>query len=259
MKSVRRRAAMLILPLIAVLLAGCGDAHQNSYQGWVEGVFVFVGPDEAGRVESLAVREGDAVAVGGMLFAVDAELQEADLRVAEAALNNARSAFERAQQLLKSGSGSQKAFDDAEANLREAEARANAARTRLTRRKLSSPVAGAVQQIYYRDGEMVPAGRAVISLIPPSNVKVRFYVPQAVLPTIAIGDPIAIACDGCENNIAGRVTFIAAAAEYTPPVIYSQEERSKLVFLVEARPENQGGLRVGQPVSVEIGPREAKR
>lgn len=259
MMVVRRRAVVLTLSLVAALLAGCGDARQSTYQGWVEGVFVFVGPDEAGRVENLAVREGDTVSEGAALFAVDAELQQADHRVAEAALNNARNAFERAQQLVKSGSGSQKSFDDAEANLREAEARSNAARTRLTRRKLSSPVAGSVQQIYYRQGEMVPAGRAVISLIPPGNVKVRFFVPQAVLPTIAIGDPIAIACDGCDKNIAGRITFIAAAAEYTPPVIYSQEERTKLVFLVEARPEQEGGLRVGQPVSVEIGAREAKR
>ena len=259
MMVVRHRAGMLLIALIAILLAGCGDARQSTYQGWVEGVFVFVGPDEPGRVDHLAVREGDVVAEGAALFAVDAELQQADLRVAEAALNNARNSFERAQQLLKSGSGSQKAFDDAEANLREGEARANAARTRLTRRKLSSPVAGAVQQIYYRQGEMVPAGRAVVSIIPPGNVKVRFFVPQAVLPTISLGDPISIACDGCETNFTGHISFIAAAAEYTPPVIYSQEERSKLVFLIEARPVDEGKLRVGQPVSVEIGARETKR
>jgi HlyD family secretion protein len=259
MKITRRLIALLVLPLFAALLAGCGDTRQDRYQGWVEGVFIFVGPDEAGRVENLVVREGDVVAEGAALFAVDPELQQADLRVAEAALNNARNAFERAQQLLKSGSGSQKAFDDAEANLREAEARANAARTRLTRRKLASPVAGAVQQIYYRQGEMVPAGRAVISIIPPGNVKVRFFVPQAVLPAIALGDPVSIACDGCEKNISGRISFISAVAEYTPPVIYSQEERSKLVFLVEARPDDASKLRVGQPVSAEIVPREAKR
>jgi HlyD family secretion protein len=257
--SVRQRAGLLAVPLIALLLGGCGEVERGTYQGCVEGVFVFVGPDEPGRVENLGVREGEVVTEGQALFAVDAELQQADLRVAEAALNNARNTFERAQQLLKSGSGSQKAFDDAEANLREAEARANAARTRLTRRKLTSPVAGAVQQIYYRDGEMVPAGRAVISIIPPGNVKVRLFVPQAVLPTISLGDPVSIACDGCESDIEGRISFIAAAAEYTPPVIYSQEERSKLVFLVEARPDDAERLRVGQPVSVELGSRTAKQ
>jgi HlyD family secretion protein len=254
-----RRTPVAVVLLIAAMLGGCSDAQRDSYQGWVEGVFVFVGPDEAGRVERLAAREGDAVSAGDTLFSVDAELQQADLRVAESVLQNARNAFERAQQLLKSGSGSQKAFDDAEANLREAEARANAARTRQTRRTLSSPVSGTVQQIYYREGEMVPAGRAVISIIPPGNVKVRFFVPQAVLPTISIGDPVAIACDGCETDIAGRITFIAAAAEYTPPVIYSQEERSKLVFLVEARPDSPENLRLGQPVSVTLALRESNQ
>jgi HlyD family secretion protein len=202
----------------------------------------------------MEVREGDVVKTDMFLFSVDAELQQADLRVAEAALTNAQNAFERAQQLLKSGSGSQKAFDDAQANLREADARAKAARTRLARRELSSPVNGAVQQIYYRPGEMVPAGKAVLSILPPGNVKVRFFVQQAVLPTIKLGDTVRVRCDGCPNDIAARISFIASSAEFTPPVIFSEEERGKLVFLIEALPEKPGALRVGQPVSVTLVP-----
>lgn len=240
----------LALVISALLLAGCGDMKEVPYQGWVEGDFVFVGPHEPGRVEELLVREGDTVEAGQLLFKVDAELQQADLKVAEAVLANARQAFERAQKLLKSGSGSQKAFDDAEANLREAEARANAARTRLARRQLQSPANGTVQQVYYRPGEMVPAGRPAISLLPPGNMKVRFFVPQATLPTIALGDEVAVRCDGCEEAMTARVSFIADSAEFTPPVIFSLEERQKLVFLVEARPDAPGALRVGQPVSV---------
>ena len=122
------------------------------------------------------------------------------------------------------------------------------------RRKLVSPVGGVVQQVYFREGEVVPAARAAISVLPPGNVKVRFFVPQAVLPTIKIDDPVAVRCDGCPQDIAGKVTFIAGSAEYTPPVIYSLEERQKLVFLVEARPDSSSGLRVGQPVSVTLKP-----
>src|SRR5690606_5075870 len=140
------------------------------------------------------------------------------------------------------------------ANLREADARAKAARTRLTRRELSSPVTGAVQQIYYRPGEMVPAGKAVVSILPPGNVKVRFFVPQAVLPTISLGDTIGVACDGCADGMSARVSFIASTAEFTPPVIFSEEERNKLVFLVEALPDKPEGLRVGQPVTVTLRP-----
>jgi HlyD family secretion protein len=246
------------IAVLALSLAACGNGRQDTFQGWVEGVFVFVGPDEAGRVDQLSVREGDVVAPNAPLFTVDAELQQADLNVAVSVLANAKQAFERAQQLLKSGSGSQKAFDDAEAGLREADARMISARTRLTRRKLFSPVSGAVQQIYYREGEMVPAGRAVLSILPPGNVKVRFFVPQAVLPTISLGDTVSVSCDGCAKDIVARVTFIAASAEYTPPVIFSEKERAKLVFLIEARPETPDGLRVGQPTTVRLRPREAK-
>lgn len=242
----------ILVIALGLMLAGCGNGQQNTYQGWIEGVFVFVGPDEAGRVEKMHVREGDLVKSDAPLFSVDAELQQADLRVAEAALANAQSAFERAQQLLKSGSGSQKAFDDAQANLREADARAKAARTRLARREQSSPVTGPVQQIYYRPGEMVPAGKAVLSILPPGNVKVRFFVQQAVLPTISLGDMVGVSCDGCAADISARVSFVASSAEFTPPVIYSEEERGKLVFLIEARPEKPEGLRVGQPVSVTL-------
>jgi HlyD family secretion protein len=248
----------MTVAVVALSLAACGNSRQDTFQGWVEGVFVFVGPDEAGRVDQLRVREGDAVALNALLFTVDEELQQADLRVAESVLANSKQAFERAQQLLKSGSGSQKAFDDAEANLREADARTIAARTRLKRRKLFSPVAGAVQQIYYREGEMVPAGRAVLSILPPGNVKVRFFVPQAALPTIALGDTVSVSCDGCAKDITARVSFIASSAEYTPPVIYSEKERSKLVFLIEARPESPDGLRVGQPATVTFKLRGTK-
>jgi HlyD family secretion protein len=248
----------VLLTLSILAVAGCGNGNQTSYQGWAEGEFVFVGPDEAGRVEKLAVREGDTVKPGDLLFTVDDELQQADLKVAEAVRVNAKAAFERAQQLFKSGSGSQKSFDDSEAALREAEARAIAAKTRLARRQLASPVAGVVQQVYYRPGEVVAAGRAAISVLPPGNVKVRFFVPQATLPKIAIDDPVKVRCDGCPAEISAKIAFIAGSAEYTPPVIYSLEERQKLVFLIEARPDAPGGLRVGQPVSVTVAPREGR-
>src|SRR4029077_105257 len=115
------------------------------------------------------------------------------------------------------GAGTQKDLDSATAVLRDAQARLNSSQTRLSRRKVFSPVSGTVQQIYYRPGEMVPAGRPVLALLPPGNIKVRFFVPQAVLPTIAYGDVIGIHCDGCEKNLTARVSFIAKQSEFTPP------------------------------------------
>jgi HlyD family secretion protein len=105
----------------------------------------------------------------------------------------------------------------------------------------------------------VAAGRPVVSLLPPANIKVRAFVPEPRLGSIRVGDAARVRVDGVSEPFAGKVSFISPRAEYTPPVIYSQEERSKLVFLVEARPDDASKLRVGQPVSAEIVPREAKR
>jgi HlyD family secretion protein len=244
---IRRVSAVLLL---AAVLAGCTASSEDSFQGWVEADLIFVSPDEHGRVETLSVREGDTVTKGAPLFTVDPDLQQADLEVAKASLTNAKQAFDRAQALVKTQATPQRTLDDAEAALRTAEARLNAAQTRLARRKAFSPVDGTVQQIYYRPGEMVPAGRPVVALLPPGNIKIRFFVPETELARISLGDPVLIKCDGCEADIPARVTFISRTSEFTPPVIYSQEERSKLVFMIEARTDKPEKLRVGQPVTV---------
>jgi HlyD family secretion protein len=192
--------------------------------------------------------------VGSPLFTLDADLQKAAVAENEATVANAKVAYDRARELLKKAVGSQKVFDDAESVLRTAEARLNSARTRLDRRKVVSPVAGSVQEVYFRVGEMVQAGRPIVSLLPPENVRVRFFVPQAVLPQIHIGDPIAISCDGCARDLTAHVNFISAQAEFTPPVIYSLEERVRLVFRIEAIPDRPEAVRVGQPVSVTLQP-----
>src|SRR5262249_38652527 len=154
-----------------------------------------------------------------------------------AAVVNAKVTYDRAQELLKKAVGSQKVFDDAEAALRTAEARLNSARTRLDRRRVVSPVEGTVQEVYFRVGEMGPAGRPIWCLLPPENVRVRFFVPQAILPQVHIGDRIAISCDGCARDLVAKVNFVSAQAEFTPPIIYSLEERARLVFRIEAIPE----------------------
>ncbi len=250
------RMRVVVAGLFAALaLASCGKPD-NGYQGWIEANLIFVAPDEVGRVQTLAVREGDSVKTGQALFTVDDDLQRADLDQITASLTNAQHTYDRASMLLKSGSGTQKDYDAALAVLRDAQARLNSAQTRLTRRSIFSAVDGTVQQIYYRPGEMVPAGRPVLSLLPPGNIKVRFYVPETALPAIAYGDTVKVSCDGCAGDLTARVSFIARQSEFTPPVIYSVEERSKLVYLIEAWPDDPGPFRVGQPVDVSLVPND---
>jgi HlyD family secretion protein len=252
--SATRIALALVAALAAgVVLTACNDNKEPTYQGWIEAELIFVGPDEAGRIETLYVREGDKVELRQPLFTLDADLQQADVAMQEASVKNAQQSYDRAAQLMKTNTGTQKAVDDAEAALRTAQARLNSAQTRLARRKIFSPVAGSVQQIYYRGGELVPAAKPIVAILPPGNLKVRFFVNEATLPKLQIGETITVTCDGCARDITAKISFIARSSEFTPPVIYSKEERSKLVFLIEARTDTPEYLRVGQPVSVKLG------
>lgn len=250
-RQVATFAAKVAALAAALSLASCNQ-QPVSYQGWIEADLIFVAPDEVGRVETLSVQEGDTVKTGELLYTVDDDLQEADLAQVKASLVNAQQTFDRAKYLLGNGSGTQKDFDAAQATLRDAQARLNSAQTRLSRRQVFSPVNGTVQQVYYRPGEMVPADRPVVALLPPGNVKVRFFVPEGELPSLAYGDEVKVGCDGCAKNLTARVSFIARQSEFTPPVIYSLQERAKLVFLVEARPTEPSAFRVGQPVDVTL-------
>lgn len=131
---------------------------------------------------------------------------------------------------------------------------------RIDQKTQRAPHAAFVQDTLYRAGEWVAAGAPVVSLLPPGNLKIRMFVPETQLALLALGQPVTASCDGCGAPVAARVTYIAPQAEYTPPVIYSRENRAKLVFMVEARPAAADALRLhpGQPVDVRIEPPDAK-
>jgi HlyD family secretion protein len=249
LRFIVRAGAVLAL---TVLVAGCGPKSAPGYQGWVEADMIFVSPDESGRVTRLNVREGDAVEVGDLLYSVDDDLQQADHNQNKATLANAQQTYDRAASLRKTGAGTQATLDSAVSALRVAEARVNTSETRLARRRGFAPVAGTIQQIYFREGEMVPAQRPVLSIMPPGNMKIRFFVPEPDLPKLKIGQEVRITCDNCAPDLTAKIYFVATQAEYTPPVIYSLDERNKLVFLIQARPSRPDSLRVGQPVSVHL-------
>jgi HlyD family secretion protein len=245
-----------LMPLAFMcLLAGCSPPRDPGYQGWVEADMIFVSPDESGRVTKLNIREGDEVKVGEQLFSVDDDLQQANLNQSKATLVNAQQSYDRASSLAKTGSGTQANLDAAVSALRVAEAQVVTSETRLARRIGYAPIAGTVQQVYFRLGETVGAQRPVLSIMPPGNMKIRFYVPEVDLPKLSIGDEVRIACDNCSADLTARIYFLSTTAEYTPPVIYSLDERNKLVYLVQARPSRPDALRVGQPISVFLSPK----
>jgi HlyD family secretion protein len=117
-----------------------------------------------------------------------------------------------------------------------------------------APANAFVQDTLYRSGEFVAAGNPVVVLLPPENLKVRFFVPQEVLPKIKTGQTIAVNFDGAAKNYSATINFISTQNEFTPPVIYNRENRAKLVYMIEAKfsPADAAELRPGQPVDVKI-------
>ncbi len=184
--------------------------------------------------------------------------------IARAQLDEAKSAYERdlgrvreAEAQLRTALqplGRDAEREAAEAEIAAAKAALAQAAWRLEQKSVAAPVSGLVQDTFFVEGEWVPAGRPVASLLPPGNVKARFYVAETELNAVRIGNSIQIHCDGCGAPFTAKVTYVSSQAEYTPPVLYTREQRAKLMFLVEARPAPAGGakLRPGQPIDVSL-------
>jgi len=142
----------------------------------------------------------------------------------------------------------------AEANVKAKKEELDLANWKLAEKKLSSQVEAYVQDTLFRVSEWVPAGRPVIALLPPENIKARFFVPEKALARMQVGQAVNIACDSCDNPIPAKINYISSEAEFTPPVIFSRESREKLVYMIEARIglEYAKLLHPGQPIDIHI-------
>jgi HlyD family secretion protein len=307
---------MLILGII--LSGGCTDTGENTFQGYVEGEFVYVASPLGGRLEVLSVRRGQTVKVGDPLFQLEkdsetaavrealerlrqaqnrlADLQkgkrpseiaalDARLKEAEVALQLSEETLRRREKLQREGTIAMEDLDRArtaqerdaarvretradletarlggradeilaaKAEVQAAAARVEQARWNLDQKVQPAPRQGLVFDTLFRVGEWVPAGRPVVVLLPPENIKVRFFVPEKVVGSLAVGEQVLVSFDTGGAPIQAPVTYISPEAEYTPPVIYSSQSRAKLVFMVEARPDPAAADRLhpGQPVDV---------
>lgn len=145
----------------------------------------------------------------------------------------------------------------AEQDLKAAQAQVEQAQWRVGQKTQKVPQAGDVVDVLYQPGEYVPAGAPVLTLLPPENVKARFFLPQPLLGSVVLGQEVQLSCDGCGAPIAAKLSFIAREAEFTAPLIYSQENRATLVFMVEARPAPADARRLhpGQPLEVRLAAR----
>lgn len=222
--------------------------------------------DKGRRPDEIAVTSGQLAQARAAEMLARSELARAQELlvqrfVSEARVDDARSSFAQAQARVRELEAAERVTrlparaDTRSAAAARAEAAQQALRQSEWRERQTRALAPADAQVadtYFRPGEVVTAGQPVVALLPPPNVKARFFVPEAEIATLAAGQAVALSCDGCGAPIAARVTHIATRAEYTPPVIYSNVQRAKLVFLVEARPAPADAprLRPGQPLDV---------
>ena len=125
---------------------------------------------------------------------------------------------------------------------------------KLQQKQITSPRDGLVFDTLYRPGEWVSAGSPLVQLLPPENVEVRFFVPELIVGSLKLGQNVSVHCDGCTSPVPAAIIFISNQVEYTPPVIYSNENRSKLVFMVIAKPSPDKAplLHPGQPLEVTL-------
>lgn len=204
---------------------------------------------EAARALSATQLERER-ALFAQKFIAQARLDEAltGLRRSEAQLAQIKAEI----RLARSSIGRNAEVAAARADVDAARAVLAQAEWRLGQRSVPAPVAGLVHDTFYVAGEWVPAGTPVVSILPPANIKLRFFVPEMVVGALRIGQRVSIHCDGCGTPINAAVSYVSIEPEYTPPIIYSRESRAKLVFLVEARPAFEDAVRLkpGQPVDV---------
>jgi HlyD family secretion protein len=311
------RCLVLVVPLI-LGLQSCSGSHVETFQGYVEGEFVYLASSQAGHLEHLAVVRGQQVDGGAPLFALEAIEERAAQQQAQQQLATAQAALADLEtgkrppeigviraQLLQAQASAQKSAQQRErdeaqyrsggisreqlqatqalassdaAHVSELKSQLDVARLpgrqqqlksqsgqvqaaqavlaqadwRVAQKAVAAPKAGLVYDTLYREGEWVAAGNPVVRMLPPQNIKVRFFVPETVLGSLTLGGAIELKCDGCAAEIPATITYVSSEAEYTPPVIYSNDTRAKLIYMIEAHPTPQdaGKLRPGQPLEV---------
>jgi len=271
-----------LVALLASGLAACSQPQSSVLQGYGEADYVYLSSQDGGVVGQLFVKEGDNVAQGAPLFRIDPERMNYEaagaqatqsaaadaVRQAEANAALAEHNFQRGAALAAQGfypraslDANRAARDAANAALSQARRQTSAAsaqtglaQTRVSEAENKAPAAGAIEQIFHRPGEVVAPGAPIVSLLPPANMKVRFFVPQNRLAQFPVGAHILVHCDGCGPDRRAHVSFVATEPQFTPPVIYSLDERDKLVFLAEARLDEANQVRPGAPLDIRPAP-----
>lgn len=253
----------LFLILMVFLLPGC---HRTTpYQGYVEGRLSYISANFSGVLTHLYVKKGDAVSPQQLLFILEPQPESdlsqqatAQLNEAKATLTLMQSKLQRRENLFKKGVISKEDLEQSRTDVAQAQSRVNSLTAALsqakwneTKKNIKAIKAGFVFDTYFLPGELVPANHPVLSLLSPDDIYIVFYLPENTLSHIKLGQTIYLSCDHCAKNLTATVNYISPKAEYTPPVVYTNDRREKLVYRIEASPQNTS-LHPGQPVDITL-------
>lgn len=270
-----------VIVFLLCIIMGCHSSDENTAQGYVEGLLTYISSAANGYLDTIEVVRGNSVKTNQLLFTLNPEPEShayqsslADLKEAEAnreviiaKLTYAKATLAR-DKILYTKNDLQKASLDqaqsevdsliaqqaqAEADINQKKASVASSNWTLTQKKMMAGKNGIVFDVYYRIGEYVSAYQPVLSILAPEDIKIIFYIMQPKLSQIKLGDPVKVACTGCEW-VNAKITFISPEAEYTPPLIFSNDTNTKLVYRIEAALTTKtSSLHPGQPVTVRYG------
>lgn len=265
------------------LITACGQKPNTSLPGYFDGKYVYISSAYSGILQKLDVNPGDIVKVGQQLFVLEALPESADLQIAAARVQEATNTFKKVESnydfqktqmqrklyLFKNDVISKEEFQNftstymqvfsemqaAKATMDAQNASLNKAKWAAQQKIVNAPLASLVFDTYYSQGEFVPSGNPVLSLLAASEIKIIFFISEPALSQVKLNQLIDVTCDGCNGVIQGKISYISTKSEYTPPVIYSNEERAKLVYRIEAIPlvtNVLGKIHPGQPISINL-------
>ncbi len=272
---------LLLVGLALFLLAAC-EKENNTFSGYIDTDLVYLSADFGGRLTELAVLKGQLVKNNQFLFKLEqtserynvkmSKLTQKDLHAQRqqilTQLNYNEINYRRTLEMRKQNAASQNDLDAAQRDLNISKEQLNDIDFRIknnqvdtadkkwqmTRKENFAPELGIIFDTYYSRGEFVQAGAPVLSLITKNNIKAIFFVPEEQLAQLRLNEHVKIKTDNNEHFAEGHIFYISNIAEYTPPIIYSREERQRLVFRIEAKIDSPDleKIHLGQPVTLEL-------
>jgi len=272
----------LVIVLLVCFFGLTACRERVQYNGYVDADLIYLSSDFPGRLEHLLVKRGQSVSKHQPLFVVEQTSEQleasgsryhrknlsAEKQVIGEQIKYYDTNYQRVLKMLQQHAASQNDVDLAKEQLDIAQhqleginfqieqAKTNTANWvwKSSRKQNRASEAGMIFDTYYTPTEYVAAGQPVVSLITPQQIKIIFFVPEKALANLHLGQGITAVTRHHHSTMKGEISYIANEAQYTPPIIYSREEREKLVFRIEARlvDPNLASVHLGQPVTIEL-------